>query len=122
MKTPEGKVKDKVKALLKQYGAYQFWPVQMGYGARTLDCLACHYGRFLVVETKAEGKDLTPFQKNTRAQMQKSSAAVLRVSNDIELEILEDWLKQTAVFYKHTATQAAELDKIARDNMQQVYD
>ena len=43
--TPEGKVKVKVKNLLNAYGAYHFWPVQTGMGARTLDCLGCHNGR-----------------------------------------------------------------------------
>ena len=45
---PEGKVKDRVKRLLKKYGCYQFWPVQTGYGAPTLDCLGCHNGRWYI--------------------------------------------------------------------------
>lgn len=88
MRTPEGKIKDKVKATLAAHGAYQFWPVPMGFGKRTLDCLACHHGRFLAVETKRAGKDLTPFQKNTKGEMRKAGAFVVRVSNDDELEIL----------------------------------
>ena len=31
--TPEKKVKDKVVAILKAYGAYYFYPVTSGYGA-----------------------------------------------------------------------------------------
>lgn len=96
MKTPEGKIKDKVKALLAEHGAYQFWPVPMGFGKRTLDVLACHYGRFLVVETKREGQDLTKFQKITRDEMLAAGATVLRVRDDLELEILRGWLLQVA--------------------------
>lgn len=61
--TPEGKVKAHVKAMLKEHGAYQFWPVQTGMGKRTLDCLGSHRGRMFAVETKAPGNKLTPIQE-----------------------------------------------------------
>ena len=35
MRGPEAKVKDAIKTYLKEIGAYQFWPVQTGYGAAT---------------------------------------------------------------------------------------
>lgn len=63
MSTPEGKVKDAVKSVLKLFPQlYQFWPVQMGMGATTLDSLICHRGGFLAIETKKEHK---PYGKNT---------------------------------------------------------
>ena len=52
MKGPEAKVKDEIRAYLKSQGAYQFWPVQTGYGAATLDCLCCWRGLFLGIEVK----------------------------------------------------------------------
>lgn len=52
MKTPEGKLKDEVKKYLKSIGAYYFMPVQMGFGATTLDFLICYRGRFFGIETK----------------------------------------------------------------------
>jgi len=61
--TPEGKIKDKVKAVLKKHGAYYFMPVQTGYGASTLDFLVCHKGNFIAIETKAPGKKLTARQE-----------------------------------------------------------
>lgn len=85
MRTPEGKIKDKVKALLTEHGAYQFWPVQMGYGKRTLDCLVCHYGRFLAIETKRPGKALTPLQQVIAVEMSKTGGTVLRVNSEEEL-------------------------------------
>jgi hypothetical protein len=54
--TPEGRVKKKVKALLTENKAYQFWPVQTGFGAPTLDCIGCHEGEYYAVETKAPGQ------------------------------------------------------------------
>src|SRR5690606_41709217 len=60
--TPEGRVKEKVKALLRRYGAYYFMPVQYGYGAPSVDFLVCHQGFFAAIETKAEGKKPTKRQ------------------------------------------------------------
>lgn len=94
MRTPEGKWKDKVKAVLDRHGCYQFWPVPTGYGKRTLDCLVCHRGRFLAVETKRAGKDLTAFQKITRGEINAARGPVLRVRDDAELGALENWLSQ----------------------------
>lgn len=100
MKTPEGKIKDKVKALLTEHGAYQFWPVQMGYGARTLDCLVCHYGRFLAIETKAPGKDLTALQKICQKKIEDAGGSVFKVSNDMELAALSTALNQITAAYE----------------------
>ena len=64
--TPEGKVKAEIKKALKARGAYQFWPVQRGFGAATVDCLACDAGRFIAIEVKREdGGVLTGRQKAT---------------------------------------------------------
>lgn len=79
MSTPEGKVKERVKTLLKKYGVYQHWPVQMGYGAPTLDCVACYRGFYLAIETKAPGKAPTPRQRLTIDEMWKAGAKVFVV-------------------------------------------
>lgn len=99
MSTPESKVKNKVKALLKKYDAYQFWPVQTGYGAATLDCLGCHNGRFFSVETKAPGKKLTVRQRDTIERMQGADAKVFVVGEKLKedgeysgMRELELWL------------------------------
>lgn len=70
--TPEGKLKKQVKAYLRSIGAYQFWPVQTGYGAATLDCLACINGRWVAIETKAPGLMPTPRQSSTIGEMSKA--------------------------------------------------
>jgi hypothetical protein len=63
MKGPEAKLKDEVKAWLKSLNAYTYMPVPAGYGAQTLDFLCCINGRFVGIETKAEGKVPTPRQE-----------------------------------------------------------
>lgn len=52
MTTPEGAVKKEIRTYLTQIGAYQFWPVQMGYGATTVDGLVCYKGWFVAIEVK----------------------------------------------------------------------
>lgn len=69
--TPEGRVKNAVKKLLKKYPAvYAFWPVQTGFGAKTLDCLLCVAGYFVSIEVKAPGKKPTELQNVTIKSIQ----------------------------------------------------
>jgi len=59
--TPEKKVKKKVVEILKQYGAYYFYPVTGGFGASGVpDIVACCNGRFLGIEVKADAKKRGP--------------------------------------------------------------
>lgn len=89
--TPEGKVKRKVKELLNAHGAYFFCPVQTGLGARTLDFLGCHSGRFFSIETKAPGKRMTEQQVAIADRMERSGAKVFEISGDFWK--LDEWLK-----------------------------
>lgn len=53
-KTPEAKVKDEVKKILKEHGAYYAMPVASGYGnVGVPDILACYRGLFIAIECKA---------------------------------------------------------------------
>ena len=54
----EADVKKSLRQYLKQLGAYQFWPVPMGYGAKTVDCLFCYKGKFYAVECKRPGVNI----------------------------------------------------------------
>ena len=65
MRTPEGRLKDKVKAFLKARGAYYHMPVQNGYGQPSLDFVGCYKGFYFAIETKAPGKTPTPRQTYT---------------------------------------------------------
>ena len=99
MATPEGKVKTKVKALLKKYGCYQHWPVQTGYGSACLDCHGSHQGMYFAVETKAPGATLTPRQQVTVEEIEESGGRVFVVGEALingtysGMEGLEEWLR-----------------------------
>lgn len=83
MPTPESKVKAKVKALLKQHGAYWHCPVQNGMGAPSLDFICCHRGRYIGIETKPGNKQPTPRQAITMGEIEKSGGVALLV-NEVE--------------------------------------
>lgn len=92
MTTPEGKIKDRVKKVLKRLNIYYHMPVQNGMGAPTLDFICCIRGYFLAIETKAPGKKPTPRQLLTIAEMEKSGAFVYVVSDEDTLSRLEAFL------------------------------
>jgi len=64
--TPEKKVKNAVVAVLKDAGAYYFYPVTGGYGASGVpDIVACYRGKFIGIECKAgKGKPTKLQEKN----------------------------------------------------------
>ena len=84
--TPEGKVKEAVKKVLKQRGAYYHMPVQNGMGKPSLDFVCCHKGRFLAIETKTEKGQLTLRQKATIEEMQKAGAITLVIRGESDGE------------------------------------
>jgi hypothetical protein len=89
MSTPENKVKARLKRRLKEeFGdsVYQFWPVQTGMGASTLDCLLCYEGKFAAIETKQQGKTMTPRQETCRDAMVRAGAAVFCVDDAVSIE------------------------------------
>lgn len=76
MSTPEAKVKERVKKLLKKYGVYWHCPVMNGMGSPTLDFICCVHGRYLAIETKAPGKMPTPRQEQTIAAIRAAGGTV----------------------------------------------
>ena len=84
--TPEGKVKEKVKKVLKEYGAYYHMPVQNGMGKPSLDFVCCHKGRFIAIETKTEKGKLTLRQQATIDEMQKAGAITLVIRGESDGE------------------------------------
>jgi hypothetical protein len=97
MTTPEGKVKEKVKKVLKKFPwVYYHMPVMNGMGSPTLDFICCVNSRYLAIETKAPGQKPTPRQRMTMEEMTKAGAFVFTVSCDEELDILEAYLQVLA--------------------------
>ena len=90
--TPEGKVKAKVKELLKHHGAYWHMPVQNGMGAPSLDVVGCHRGAYFAVETKAGNKKPTPRQEITMQQIRSAGGLAFLVNEVVGMDDLESWL------------------------------
>lgn len=92
MSTPEGKVKERVKKLLRSFDIYWHMPVQNGMGAPSLDFICCVRGYYLAIETKAPGKKPTPRQELTMGDISKAGGFVFVVSDDESFERLEAFL------------------------------
>ena len=62
--TPEKRVKDKVVKILKEFGAYYFFPATYGFGRSGVpDIVCCFNGNFFAVECKAGKNKPTPLQQ-----------------------------------------------------------
>jgi hypothetical protein len=87
MTTPEKKVKDKVKKILEEQGAYYFMPATGGYGKSGVpDIVACLQGKFIGIECKANGNKPTALQeKNLHNIMNVGGFAVLIDEGGMEL-------------------------------------
>ena len=108
MITPEKKVKLKVVAVLKELGAYYFYPVSGGYGASGVpDIVGCYKGNFFAVECKAgKGKTTALQEKNLNSIMTAGGTALVVNEDNIEdvhnmlismdsVEFERTWLKAT---------------------------
>lgn len=62
-KTPEGEVKDDIKAFFDHIGVFKFMPSQNGRGDRAVDFLGVWRSAAIAVEAKAPGEDATDKQK-----------------------------------------------------------
>ena len=81
--TPEKKVKTKVVAILKEFGAYYFYPVTGGYGASGVpDIVGCHKGRFFAIECKAGKGKTTALQEKNITQIKATGGLAIVVNED----------------------------------------
>lgn len=63
MSTPESKVKDKIKKILKEHSVYYAMPMGTGYGNSGVpDFLCCVNGFFVAIEAKAGKGETTALQ------------------------------------------------------------
>jgi len=92
MTTPEKKVKDKVRKLLKEHGVYNFMPATHGFGRSGVpDIIACLNGRFIAIETKA-GKGTTTALQDRELRLIEESGGKTFVINEDGLDELELYL------------------------------
>lgn len=96
--TPEGRVKAKVKALLKKYNIYHFMPATGGYGRSGVpDFICCvhgaasGHGHFLAIECKAGNGKLTALQERELNLIQDHGGIAL-VVNEFGFDYLEGLL------------------------------
>ena len=81
--TPEGKVKAKVCAWLKENGVWYFMPVQMGMGRAGIpDIIACIKGHFVAIECKAGKGTTTALQDRELGSIRTSGGLAFVVSDD----------------------------------------
>jgi pantoate kinase len=87
--TPEAKVKEKIKKILKEHGVYYAMPMGTGYGNSGVpDFLCCVGGNFFAIEAKA-GKGIpTALQEKNMREIQ-AAGGIAAVVNEGNL----DWLK-----------------------------
>ena len=95
--TPEKKVKNKVVALLKDAGAYCFYPVAGGFGSAGIpDIIACYMGRFFAIECKAGKGKTTALQDRNIAQIKDAGglAIVVNEENLMDVQEILDYIAQ----------------------------
>ena len=92
--TPEAKVKKKVVNVLKENGAYYFFPATGGYGRSGVpDIVACYRGVFIGIECKAGNNKPTALQEAELRKIKEANGFTLVVNeeniNDVKV-LLKD--------------------------------
>jgi len=81
--TPEKKVKDKVAKVLKQLGAYYFFPATGGYWRSGVpDIVGCYNGKFFGIECKAGKNTTTALQELELEKIRKAGGIALVVNEN----------------------------------------
>ena len=89
--TPESKVKLKIKAILKEHGAYFAMPIGSAFGNSGVpDFLCCVNGGFLAIEAKAGKGKTTALQDKHLADIEKAGGRTIVINEEaLSLGILE---------------------------------
>ena len=81
--TPESKVKNKIKTMLKAHGVYYAMPIGTGFGNSGVpDFLCCVGGKFLAIEAKAGKGKTTALQEKNMRDIEAAGGRALVVSDD----------------------------------------
>ena len=90
--TPEGKVKDKVKKVLKELKAYYVMPATGGYGSSGApDFIVCYDGGFFGIECKANGNTPTALQMKHLTEIRDVGGKSI-VIDENNIDTLRDFL------------------------------
>ena len=91
--TPEGKIKARVKQVLKELGAYYAMPSTGGYGNSGVpDFLVCIGGRFIGIECKANKGKTTALQESNLKAI-RACGGIALVVNESNIDTLKKELQ-----------------------------
>lgn len=94
--TPEKKVKDKVRKILTESGAYHFMPATHGYGTSGVpDIVGCYKGRMLAIECKAGDNKPTALQMKNLAAIS-AAGGYTEVINETNIDAVGELLARIA--------------------------
>jgi Holliday junction resolvase len=87
--TKERAVKQKVVKILKELGAYYFYPVTGGYGSSGVpDIVGCYRGTFFGIECKAGSNKPTALQEKNLADIAHAGGVALVINEDNVSDVL----------------------------------
>ena len=95
--TPEGRVKDKIKKILREHNIYYAMPHGAGYGnAGVPDFLCCVKGKFVAIEAKAhDNSPVSALQRKNLADIERTGGLTFLVHN-ANIHFFEIWIKENA--------------------------
>lgn len=95
--TPEGRVKDKIKKILREHNIYYAMPHGAGYGdAGVPDFLCCVKGKFVAIETKAhDNSPVTLLQRKNLSDIERTGGLAF-VVHSANIHFFEIWVKENA--------------------------
>jgi len=95
--TPEGKIKRKISALLKERKVWYYMPANNGYGRHGIpDYVAIINGQFVGIEAKADKtKKPTALQVKCGQEIQEAGGAWFLVYDDDTLAALDTYIRLT---------------------------
>ena len=96
--TPEGRVKDEIKKILKEWGVMYWMPPMGTYGrVGVSDFIGCFHGRFLAIEAKQSAdKHPTKMQQQFIDEVLEKGRGVALVIHDENLDLLTSTLRRMA--------------------------
>ena len=92
--TPERKIKNKLTAMLREYGVWYFMPANNGFGKSGIpDVIAIHKGKFIGIECKADKtKKPTALQLKRGKEIQDAGGLWFLVYDDETIRTIEQLL------------------------------
>ena len=93
--TPERRVKDRCTKVLRNLGAYYFFPAASPYGRSGITDIIASLpprGRFIGIECKAKTNKVTRLQAFELSKIERSGGATIVVNDKTSMDDLEAWL------------------------------